>query len=246
MALPRVSNAYPQTFRPGIDSGQQGFALLSLIALLPLLFTLLLSIGFFFYVVQRKSLAQAICIQQATRLQSDLRATLQKLLAMNPRAESLRLRRTQADQSVADALTTAYPPVIAAAEAVQSEVIVEQLEFHAEQEALLMQAERQRRESQRNLHQRVNEAVVAYDIRSPTYYFRALAVREEPAESPSPNYKPIELFTEGQQQRYSYSVDLAEGFPLPVMSIRQKTECSVSLENQEDEWPIRILAVKSS
>ena len=234
---------------------------MTLVTLLPLLFTLLLSIGFFFYVAQRKSLAQAICIQQAMRLQTNLRQTLEELLAMNPRAESLRQRRVQADQNVAEALTSAYPPAIAAAEAVQTEVIIEQMEFHAEQLALLLRAERQRSESQRGLHQRVSDALDAYNIRATTYYTRALAVEEKPATSPSPNYEPIEFFAEGQQQRYSYSADLAGTFPLDVrkfftapdlfdareiFDVRQTTECSVTLENKGDQWEIRILAAKSS
>src|SRR4051812_42740243 len=93
MELSKVCSDSSQRIKSQINSKCQGFALVSLLALLPLFLTVLIALGAALFIFKKKSLAQAICVQQAARLQSDLSQTLEKLLRLNPRATSLRSQR---------------------------------------------------------------------------------------------------------------------------------------------------------
>src|SRR6185312_15160850 len=127
----RISRA--QSTHAQNDHQQQGFALVSVMALLPLLLASAFALSTCFYVLKRKSLAQAICIQEATRLQTNLRTPLRYLIHMNPRAQTLRRRRQIADQNLRSALSSGVPYAIAIAEAADLEVIAEQVAFRARQ-----------------------------------------------------------------------------------------------------------------
>jgi hypothetical protein len=222
--------------------------MVSLLALFPLFITLLVCVSAVYYIYRRKSLGQSICIQQAARMQNDLKTPLKKLLHMNPHAFTLRAQRAQADANVASATASAYPPAIAAAEAQQAAVIAQQTEFHGEQLALLMDAQRIRSEAETTLRMRAL-SLQAQGVQSMAYYFRPLAVEPKPPSDLSPNYEAVPNFTELQQHRFRYSIDLLSGFPgMGEVGIgaRQTTECAVSLQSgEEDEWDIQILAAKA-
>jgi hypothetical protein len=221
--------------------------MVSVMALLPLLLASAFALGTCFYVLKRKSLAQAICIQEATRLQTNLRTPLRNLIRMNPQAQILRERRRIADQNLQSALSSGVPYAIAIAEAADLEVIAEQVAFRARQEGLLAQASALRADGQRSLRLRAAQ-LGADNIRSRTYYARALAVEAKQPWSITPDFDPIPAFTESQQQRYHYKIDLLEGWPGPRdrLESRQDIECSVSLEGEEKQWNIRILVARAS
>ncbi|MGZ3722529.1 MAG: hypothetical protein ACXVA9_06345, partial [Bdellovibrionales bacterium] len=221
--------------------------MVSLLALFPLIATVFVCLAVAFYVMKRKTLAQAICIQQATRMQEDLKAPLEKLLKLNTRAEILRARRHIADTNLQTAQGSGYPPVIAAAKAQQVAVILEQTALRAQQFALLAEAWRIREQNHRDLRGRI-AVFPAFQIHTQAFYLRALAVEPKPASDLSPNYETVPMFTEHQRNQFSYQVDLLDklhgplGFKLDTV---QKIACSVSLEERGDEWKIRILAAKA-
>jgi len=221
--------------------------MVSLLAILPLLLTLLVSVGAVFYVLKRKSLAQSICVQQAARMQQDLKLPLKKLLHLNPKATSLRAQRVKADSSLLAATASGYPPAIAAAQAMRTAVIVQQTALGAQQIALLFEAQRLRDQGQRELRRRV-APLAAKAIQSRSFYFRPLAVEPKPPVDLSPNYETVAGFSTFQQHAFYFQVDLLAGFPavekLNINAI-QPTNCSVTLQEKDDEWKIQILAAKA-
>src|ERR1035437_9398500 len=155
MEVSRLFLSLAQRTHAKANSRPQGFAMVSLLALFPLLATLFVCLGAAFYIMKRKALAQAICIQQPTRMQEDLKNPLEKLLQLNPRATLLRARRQAADTNLHSAQASGYPPVIAAAKAQQVAVIVEQTALRGKQLVLLGEAWRIREQNQRDLRHRI-------------------------------------------------------------------------------------------
>ncbi|MGE0529330.1 MAG: hypothetical protein AB7P49_19930, partial [Bdellovibrionales bacterium] len=68
---------------------EQGFALVSLVLLLPLLLSLLIGVGGGLYILKRKALAQSLCVRRAVQMQNELRLLLTKLLNLNRKARQL-------------------------------------------------------------------------------------------------------------------------------------------------------------
>ncbi len=246
MALAPTKNRGAQNANPQAHASNQGFALVSLLALAPFLASLCTVVGASLYILKRKSLAQAFCIHQASRLQAELKKPLRKLIRMNARATTLRTQRTAADNALQHALSSGVPYAIAAAQAVQTAVILQQLAFRAQQWALLAEAQRVRFQGQREMRHQV-EGLAITSVQSRTFYFRPLAVEPQPISSLTPDYKPIGWFERGQSQEFRFDIDLLAHFPLAKagLEFRQTTLCSVTLKQQEDDWQIQILAAKA-
>lgn len=212
-----------------------------------------------FQIFKRKALGQSLCIQAAVKTQNELRDTLRELLRLNPQAEQLRLEREIADNALRAAQSSGYPPAIAIAQANQLQVIARQSYHHlVRQWRLIRKAERQRRSGERELRQSLADKNISR-FKSRRYYPLGLAVYPTPAESLSPNYEPVANFKFFQQQRYSYDVDLHPD-PLDLVDLDrgsrdyklkrfnnkvQKAECSVSLDDEEENWKIKIVAASA-
>jgi hypothetical protein len=219
--------------------------LVSLLALVPFLVTLLTCVAAALYALKRKVLAQSICIQQAAQMQRDLSGPLQKLLHLNAKAASLRAARAKADVAVQTAEASGLVPAIAAAKAVETAVILRQTALRGQQLALLAEAQRIRDQGQRDL--RLNAGKIgASHMDSRVYYYRPLAVQPRPPESLTPNYEPVPFFEQAQQHRFRFDVDLLGNFPTYMeLNTVQATECAVTLERKDEKWDIRILAAKA-
>ena len=217
--------------------GQKGIALVNMVVLLPLILTLTLSLGLAFYVLKRKSLAQALCVSEAARLQENLRRPLRQLIRLNTRATTLRAQRRAADQALTAATLSGIPYAIAVAKAVQTAVIAEQVAFHLRQLALLSQAEGLRAEGRRSLRARAMH-MGAQEFTARSFYHRALAVEPLPVDSLTPDYKTVPFFERAQQERFHFQVPLTKEW-------RQLTECSVTLQGESKQWDLRILAAKA-
>src|SRR5687767_1869042 len=100
MGDPKIPIAGEAPARHARAVSEQGFALVSLIALVPLAAALIIALCAGLYFLKRKSLAQAHCVQQAARLQNELKDTLDKLLRLNPKAKALRAQREAADSAL--------------------------------------------------------------------------------------------------------------------------------------------------
>lgn len=225
---------------------EKGFALVALVTLLPLCLSVALAFGTVLHVLKRKSLAQAICIQEAMQLQESLKNPLRRLMAMNSKAQSLRIRRLWADQNLARALATGIPGNIAAAQAIQTAVIAQQLAFRAKQELLLAEAALIRAWAKQRFYQRAVR-IGGREIRMSHPDIRALAVRPQPPASLSPDYVKLPTFRYSQQQRYRFRVDLMQNWPLSSadMSFVQTAECAVTLKGENQKWDIDVIAAKA-
>lgn len=221
--------------------------MVSALAAIPLLLTVLFATGLALYALKRKSLAQSICVQQASILQNNLKGPLLKLLKMNTQAKILRARRTVAEARLVQALASGHPAVIAAAKLARDVVVLEQTAFHSKQLALLNEAQRLRAHDQRELRRRVS-LFPAAGVSTPASFPLALAVEPVPATSPSPDYVPVPGFEYAQQQSFEFSINVAADFPFVrdfVASGWQTSRCSVTLSERSGQWALKILAAKA-
>lgn len=227
---------------------QQGFALVSLLSLVPLLFTLLSGLGLALYAFKKKSLAQSLCVRAGLQLQADLARSLTELLRLNVKATSLRRRRAVADHNLNVALASGNPKAIAIAKAAQAAVILEQLHLRGRQERIFTEASKARYRHARDLRGELRPLGATAGLQSDSSYFRPLAVRPEPPTSPSPNYSPVPTFVQAQSHRFRFQVDLAPPdlpLPFPKGRFRQITECSITLEKEAPLWKPRILGASA-
>lgn len=226
--------------------GAQGFALVTLLAITPLLMACTTGVGLTYFVLKRKSLAQSLCVNSAAKTQKELRVPLEKLLRMNPQAKTLRARRSQADLRLQQALMSGNPGAISAARLAQQVVILQQTAFHTKQIALFTDAARIRSQNERELRQRTT-GLPALDFAAPRTG-QSLALEPRPFNSPSPDYFPVLGFESLQQQHFHFTIDVFREFPfLKNLKINpnQRTECSVTLKERNGEWGIQILAAKA-
>lgn len=235
----KVFYSHRQANRNAPDLAQKGFALVSLLALIPLTAALVISLSAGLFMMKRKSLAQAHCVQQGALLQKELNGTLDKLLKLNRAATVLRRQRDLADKALKAAILLANPYAIAAARAAWTAVFLEQTALAAKQQALLRQADQQRNTGHRQLRDKLRELHVR-NVTSRKYYWRSLAVEASPITSLTPDYKPLPGFKQWQQHRFRFEVPLD-----PYAKIIQATECSVSLTGKEKEWKVQILAANA-
>jgi len=235
-----------ETTRHPALASEQGFALVSLIALVPLALALVISLSAGFYFLKRKSLAQAHCVQQAAVMQKELQGTLEQLLRLNPKAKALRAQRQAADAAVKAAAGSVNPYALAAAKAYWSAVVLQQLALRSKQQALLQRASQQRHSGHRQLRERLRSLDVR-QVDSKKYYWRALAVEASPPASLTPDYRPLPFFEKWQQHRFRFQVDLRPPFaiPLGLGSLKQITECSVTLKGEENQWKVQIAAASA-
>jgi hypothetical protein len=243
MENPRFQIESPQTTWYTSLTSEQGFALVSLIALVPLLAALFIALSAGLYFMKRKSLAQAHCVQQAAQLQTELKDTLDKLLRLNPKAKSLRTQRDLADKALQKAVASGNPYAIGAAKAYWTAVFLQQLALRSKQQALLARADQQRHSGHRQLRDRLRSLRVSA-VNSRKYYWRSLAVEAFPLKSLTPNYEPLPLFSQFQQHRFRFEVDLRPKFAsvLKGIDLRQITECSVTLKGEKRKWELQIVA----
>lgn len=215
-----------------------GFALVGLIALVPLMVALIMAISGFYLIAKKKLTAQAICIRTAVLLQQGLGRDLEELLRLNPQARRLERRRVAADRSVKAAAKTANPVLIKIALAARLAVQAEQAILRARQEAIFQRASQKRRAAKRDLTTETKPLNVRH-IRAQQYFPRALAVVPLPPGSVAPEYKLAPGFTQAQQERFQFTVELAPRFL--GRSFRQTTVCAVSLRKKENKWHEKII-----
>jgi hypothetical protein len=134
-----------------------------------------------------------------------------------------------------------------AALAKQAAVILEQTAFQAQQLALLAEAQRIRTQSELELHERAGR-MQAIGVHGQSYYHRALAVEPRPPFDLSPNYETVPSFTQVQQHRFSYRVNVLQDFPRPLadqLPVVQQIECAASLTERSGDWDLKILAARA-
>lgn len=220
--------------------------MVSLLSLVPLLFTLIAGLGLLLFAIRKKSMAQSLCVRAGLQMQTQLSHTLTDLLKMNPKAQALRKRRALADRQLQLAMLSGIPKAIALAQAAQKAVILEQLQLRTRQELKFSEAARIRIRHARELRSDLRVLQVKR-MDSKLAYPRALAVRATPLTSLSPDYDPVPDFTKAQEHRFRFQVNLAPDLKLPMSmeGYQQIIECSISLREEAHQWKPRILAASA-
>lgn len=236
MGYSRIHHQDQQTNFYATNSAEKGFALVTMLALIPLVMTLVASLAYGLIILRKKSLAQSHCVQQASIMQNELKGTLEALLKLNPRAKVLRRKKELTDRAFKAALKSKVPHLIAAAAAAKTAVYLEQAALRSAQEKLLRTADLQRTSGERRLRQKIRSLRVR-NFAGKKSYWRSLAVEPVPAASLTPDYIPLPGFEKFQQHKFHFDVPLD-----PYEKIVQTTECKVSLSGKEKAWQVQILA----
>lgn len=242
-SLRRESRRYPggvaaRTEFPSPPPPSSGFALVGVIALVPLLVALVVAAAGFYMMTKKKLTAQALCIRAATLLQQKLGQDLADLLRLNPQARRLEQRRIAAERSLKAAVQNANPILIKISLAALLAVKTEQAALRTRQEAIFQKAS-QRRVATNREFKRETIPLGATDLEARRYFHRALAVIPTWPGSIAPEYRLAPSFTSAQQHRLQFSVELAPAFL--GRSFQQTTVCSVSLQRKEGKWREKII-----
>lgn len=246
MGLDELVVAHSQNSRSKSREAQAGFALVSLLALLPLVLTVTFALYVILTGVRRKAWAQSQCVWRATITQGELSKSLARLLSLNPRAARLRALRANADIKLRVALASGAAPAIAVAKAERLAVILAQSIHAGKQRAILREAEITRRRAEPALAESTRVWREG-PVRVQPFFPLALAVVPLPASSLTPDYRPAPAFTHRQQLRMRFDVRLS---PTGTPRVVQRTECALSLEpdsvHKERKWRLRVLGTKAS
>ncbi|MBX3022564.1 MAG: hypothetical protein KF799_12905 [Bdellovibrionales bacterium] len=210
--------------------------------------TAVIFVGSAFYFLQKKSVAQSLCVQTAVRLQTALGESMASLMQLNPRAAALRRERARAERALRLALRSGNPKAIAAAKALRYAVILAQYSHRARQLTILRRAGLQRSQATRELTFR-SRKVRQSGLISQSFYSEALAVHPVPENSLTPSYVKAQPFANLQRHRFAFQVDLKPPF-FPVdwslNGFRQNSECIVTLSQENTTWNARILAASAA
>lgn len=217
--------------------------MVSLVALVPLLLLVIVTIAAVQLALKRKLSAQAICVGEGLKLQAGLRTTLDSLLNLNPKAQALRAEHAAAVRAVQVAIATANGPGLVAARAALAGVEAAQVALAARQKSLLMQARWQRGEAKHRMERALRPLNPQQFNSGQRLSAPGLAVVPKPSTSITPDYVPVPNFSRQQSQSFSFSLDLGSRF-LPLSWI-QSAHCEVTLKGKEKAWQLQVLAASA-
>lgn len=237
---------------------QKGYVTTALLILMPLLLAILAVAAASYLIFKDDGKSRHLCRLELLRAQAEVATDLKTLLALNPNAKVLRLRRKIAEAKVA---ATVGSPANAAALAELRLVISAQSALAAKQRALiahakivsrssplktagrirfeLQQTQRSRTEANRYSSIDVGTASAAFDVVA------------TPIDSPTPDYQPSPSFRDRQEMKVTWTFDVSSFLPdwiRPLVhsaNLSGQAECSATLEKENNRWVPRITRVKS-
>lgn len=118
----------------------RGFAVTTLLVLLPLLLTVGAIVAVVLLSLKAYSFSHHACRSSLLEGQRQLAVPVNKLISLNPRAKNLRAARKKAEVALKAAMATANPKAVAAAKAALAIVKERQYSLRAQQNRLLMTA----------------------------------------------------------------------------------------------------------
>lgn len=220
---------------------------MALVVFLPLFLTALAAAFIVLIYIRQLTAADTVCKKEVMQSQRSLSGLTQDLVRLNHAATTLRAQREYADTQLAAARASGYVPAIAAAEAYQKAVILEQTVLAARQKSLLAFAASERFSSE----QRIRSTGSFYrlqDIHGTLDHSVTLALRAEPANSLTPDYVPESFYQDRQSQTYHYKLTLFDRLPLWLKQFVQhrpdlrelikpvNRSCSATLAGEEENW----------
>ncbi len=235
---------------------ERGFLTVSLLIFMPLFMSILAVIAGAFLLMKGDSSTRHECRMRLLSVQTEVASDLKKLLAMNQQAAILRRRRLLAERA---ALAAVEPASKTAAQAALLAVIVQQLAFGVQQQALIIHGKwlsTSGPESARakiiSTAQQTRPEPSANSLPVNTHTMvGAFHLIATPPGSPTPDYKPAPGFSRTQKMKVRWSLPVNRFLPawfnqiLDLDGIRTSAECSATLEKENRKWHPKISKDKS-
>lgn len=209
--------------------------------LIPLLVAAFAALATSLFVLQRKSLAQSVCVQSASALSQSLGQSLGELMALNTRARALRRQRTAAEAARAAALASLNGPALAAAEATLAAIQLAQMALDARQRTILMMARMTRQRGQADFRARAAR-LRGTRVTTEPRFAPALAVRARPPAELAPEYEEADDFSRRQRQTFAFDLELTPAFARGLVTrATQRTACVTTLKRKANQWRNQIV-----
>ena len=228
-------------------TAEGGFALVSVLVLGSTVLTCFLLAGGVLNLITLERATQHLCHQQLLSVQRKQQQLLSELLAMNPRAIQLRVRRRMAEKQYRLALKSGIPNIIAAARAQLLAVKMQQRFHRARQHKVIRTAPLILQASLRRMQQRFKDHYVVSTL---LVLPRRLAVHSRGALTGSPTYHPDKDFTKAQKTLVQWERKLPQWLIrwLKIADVEQtriRKDCAASLVERSRGWQAQLRAGKS-
>ena len=225
---------------------QKGFFTLALLAWLPLLIALVSGLAIMASSLTSLQQTENLCLQTHLRLQKNLRENLKALLALNPKAATLRRQREMAEANLKLALASGQPPWVAQATAQKNYVIGKQMALRAQQMRILAEARRLRLHATIELKQQMQDLATSSQNLFGSFE-KSLAVVAEPITSLTPDYRPTADFSYQQSQSTTVQISFPKRMPawIDQKVFHRTIVCGASLKKDGPLWSLAILKDRS-
>lgn len=235
-------------------ASEAGFGLVSFLALTPLVIAVISMVVALALTLTTDAKLKHECRTQILESQRNVSGYLNEIIANNKTAKALRTQRQIAE--VAVKATIPFPPAHAAAKFDLAAVKASQYLHKLNQLRLIGLAKAQTMYAPRKTTYAVRTLLISESKRlselravpRSNQNFPQFDLIETPKGDASPDYVPAADFTPKQEVRVSVEFDLATILPgwlralLPQKTLRLKTECNSTLEQENEKWIERLSA----
>jgi hypothetical protein len=212
---------------------QQGFGILAILFMLPVLFLAALLTYFGFDLVHRQTQTQETCRDHVLRAEKEMADHLSDLLALNPTAEKLRAEEKQLKLKIAASNTN--PPLAAYYNQLLTQNIRSQVTLQLKQQQLIRSGEWGAKRILISLKNKLK----AKNTSEPHLY-----IDKKPALAIAGNYSPQTFFDKKQTLLVKWEKEINSVFLkwIPELPRSLHGECSATLKKGENIWSAHLSA----
>ncbi len=237
----------------------RGFMVITLLALLPLVISLILLVTWTYLLLKADGEARHACRVDLLSAQKQIGQDLKSLLALNPEASRLRAELAAINKVL---IATPHPAAHAALEVARQKIIAQQLILAAKQRALIVKAKSLSLTAPSKAMVTVQSAL-AKNRRSSgkpnlgAYKAGTFDVTASPKRSLTPDYNPSARFRDEQIMRLTWKMDVFAILPtwlkdlmhrsnlFPNGDFHLRAECAATLEKEGTAWSPRLTKDRS-
>jgi hypothetical protein len=202
-------------------TNQNGFSMLSLSFLLPILFFSCMVILASYHMITKYTEVQNECRSHVLKAQQDLGKKLVELINLNPDAQKLRAEEVRLKAIIASLAAT--PPAAVP--------FVEALEINKARQAFL----RLRQEKiifTANLEAKKEMGELPFKIKNAQYSSPSLKIYKSPAFAIAPDHLPMPFFTELQTIKVNWSYPIEEFVPTNLLKLFSATNYPLTIQGK--------------
>jgi len=219
---------------------QKGFALISSIAFLPFLIAVIVVFSYIGKHLLTQSQALHQCRQQLINTQSKIGVQLEKLLALNSKAQRLRKQRKSARSALVLSFVSS-PQLILITKAALKVIAIKQIQLRYQQQKIINKMRSIWARGERNLRRSL-KSIGAKNI---SFNRPKPAIVPVPPTSLSPSYRILPGLTYLQKQKASWEISppyqkslfLSKGF-------KWSSSCAASIYRVKKKWRSRLVVAK--